>query len=140
MRYELGPGTVPRSALLESLSRGFSRCEPCETVPSPLCVYSVSPEGRSLVGIVSSVEHVSALVSSSSELPYGGVRQIARWLGTTKETVHSWIKRYPGEFPEPAGWVNDDRVWLKSDILEWNDRFRPYGRHLPTPVEATNAP
>lgn len=138
MRYRLGPGLVPSSAYSVAQSAGFSRCEPVIEVSEALVVYAEDDTDSHIVGVLSSPEHLPRLLRSSDTPQLVTRAEIASLLNVGVRTVDKWRERYPS-FPEPAKITpTGSPIWLWADILEWNARERPYGRHIPKPVEATN--
>lgn len=139
MPYELSTGTIPLSALQEAQAKGWAVCEGSVSVSSPVIVYNVESDSRRVVGICFDPADLSRVISaSSSRRRIGGISHIARMLKVSRVSVHRWLKKYP-DFPSPLPEaIYGPRTWDLSEVLDWNAHWRPYGRHLPKPVEATN--
>lgn len=59
-----------------------------------------------------------------------GISEIAARAHVHPSTPHQWRKRYQ-DFPAPLVTIGRERVYAWSDVLEWLERRRPYGRHVP---------
>jgi len=54
---------------------------------------------------------------------YGGLQEVADYLGVTKQVITNWRKRPYKMFPQPVADLNMGPVWRLCDIRDWQRNF-----------------
>lgn len=143
--YTIEPGLVPYRSVLEAerSPRAWSEAEPCVMVNERRVIYEHcsgrkrpiavlasrrEADGTAVAEVLQSETHEERTVRIADLLTQ---EQIAELLEVEASTPFQWRSRYD-DYPEPVLVVGKTELRLRSEVLEWADRRRPYGRVIPT--------
>jgi predicted DNA-binding transcriptional regulator AlpA len=63
------------------------------------------------------------MVVNPADQPYMGVREVADYLNSTRQTVWNWSQR--GDFPKPIAILKMGPIWTTDAIVQFKAIRRP---------------